>query len=97
MVDKSAAAKKMVDKWSIKPFLAEKMVDILVFMADKQGITTDEIVSEFGFSATTAKRYMRQLTEFGYLEAHGGNRNRSYSIRVPFPEEECSKSRDFTE
>ena len=49
-------------------------------MADKQETTTDEIISEFGFTATTAKRYMRQLTEYGYLEAHGGNRNRSYSI-----------------
>ena len=28
---------------------------------------------------TTAKRYLRQLTEFGYLEAHGGNKNRTYS------------------
>ena len=24
-------------------------------------------------------RYLRQLTEFGYLEAHGGNKNRTYS------------------
>ncbi len=54
MVDKTALAKEMVDKWSIKPSLAEKLVDILFFM--------------------------RQLTEFGYLEANGGNKNRSYSI-----------------
>lgn len=80
MVDKAVLAKEMVDKWSIKPSLAEKMVDILAFMADKQDVTTDSIISEFGFAATTAKRYMRQLTEFGYLEAHGGNKNRSYSI-----------------
>ena len=79
MVDKTVSAKKMVDKWSIKPSLAEKLADILVFMADKQEVTTDEIVSEFGFTATTTKRYMRRLTEFGYLEAHGGNKNRSYS------------------
>ena len=26
-----------------------------------------------------AKRYLRQLTDFGYLEAHGGNKNRTYS------------------
>ncbi len=56
------------------------MVDILVFMVDKQEITTDQIVSKFGFAATTAKRYMRQLTEFGYLESRGGNKNRSYGI-----------------
>ncbi len=82
MVDKSDLLKKMVDKWSIKPSLAEKLVGILVFMADKQEVATDDIISEFGFTATTAKRYMRQLTEFGYLDAHGGNKNRSYSIKT---------------
>ena len=80
MVDKTASAKEMVDKWSVRPSLAKKLVDILVFMTDKQEITTDEIVTEFGFTATTAKRYMRQLTEFGYIEAHGANKNRSYSM-----------------
>lgn len=68
-------------KWSIKPSLAEKMVNILQFMADKDEITTENIVTHFGFTATTAKRYLRQLTEFGYLEAHGGNKNRTYSKR----------------
>lgn len=56
-----------------------EMVDILAFVADKDQITTEAIVSHFGFTPTTAKRYLRQLTEFGYLEAHGGNRNRTYS------------------
>ena len=68
-----------VRKWSIKPSLAEKMVDILDFVADKDRITTEVIVSYFGFNPTTAKRYLRQLTEFGYLESHGGNKNRTYS------------------
>ena len=83
MVDKwsikPSLAEKLVDKWLIKPSLAEKMVDILEFVADKDQITTEEIVSHFGFNPTTAKRYLRQLTEFGYLEAHGGNKNRTYS------------------
>ena len=79
MVNKDDMKKEMVDKWSIKPSLAEKMVDILSFMADKDEITTEAIVSQFGFTPTTAKRYLRQLTEFGYLEAHGGNKNRTYT------------------
>ena len=79
MVDKQHLQKKMADKWSIKPSLAEKLVDILAFVADKDQITTEAIISHFGFTPTTAKRYLRQLTEFGYLEAHGGNRNRTYS------------------
>ena len=79
MVDKQVPQKEMVDKWSIKPSLAEKLVDILEFVAEKDEFTTEMIVSHFGFNATTAKRYLRQLTEFGYLEAHGGNKNRTYS------------------
>jgi DeoR/GlpR family transcriptional regulator of sugar metabolism len=71
----------MVDKWSIKPSLAEKLGDILEFLADKGEYTTEQIVAHFGFNATTAKRYLRQLTEFGYLEAHGGNKNRTYIYR----------------
>ena len=80
VVDKQDLKQEMVDKWSIKPSLADKMVDILEFVADKDLITTEEIVSHFGFNPTTAKRYLRQLTEFGYLEAHGGNKNRTYSM-----------------
>ena len=79
VVDKTDLTKKMVDKWSIKLSIAEKLVDILLFMADKNEIKTETIVSVFGFTETTAKRYLRQLTEFGYLEAHGGNKNRTYS------------------
>jgi response regulator of citrate/malate metabolism len=74
-------APEMVDKWSIKPSLAEKLVDILEFVVDKDEFTTEQIVSHFGFNATTAKRYLRQLTEFGYLESHGGNKNRTYAHR----------------
>ncbi len=76
----NSITEKMVHKWSTRSSLAEKLVNILVFVADKQEIATDDIVSEFGFTSTTAKRYMRQHTEFGYLEAHGCNKNRSYSI-----------------
>ena len=82
-VDKHALTQKMVDKWSIKPTLAEKMVDILLFMSDNNTITTEQIVQHFGFTPTTAKRYLRELTDFGYLEAIGGNKNRCYKIITP--------------
>ena len=45
-------------------------------------IKTEHLVSELGLTETTAKRYLRQLAEFGYLEAHGGNRNKSYTKKV---------------
>ncbi len=59
--------------------MAGKLADILDFVADKEETTTEAIVQHFGFPATSAKRYLRQLAEFGYLEAQGGNRNRTYS------------------
>ncbi|MBR1912199.1 MAG: Fic family protein, partial [Treponema sp.] len=85
MVDKSSLKQELVDKWSIKPALAEKMVDILQFMGDNSDITTEIIVQHFGFTPTTAKRYLRQLTEFGYLEALGGNKNRRYKLKDEEP------------
>ena len=78
MVNKQDYKKEMVDKWSVKPSLADKLADILVYVADEDEIRTEMIVGEFGFAETSAKRYLRQLTEFGYLEARGGNKNRTY-------------------
>lgn len=78
MVDKQALLAEFTGKWSIKSSIAEKMVDILDYMADKESVTTDEIVRRFGLAPTTAKRYLRQLTESGFLIAEGGNRNRTY-------------------
>ena len=69
---------EMVDKWTRKPSEAEKLADILVFVADNEEITTEAVVQHFDFPDTSAKRYLRQLAEFGYLEAHGGNKNRTY-------------------
>ena len=78
LVDKQELQKEMVGKWSIKPSLAGKLVDILYFIANENIITTEQIVNHFGLAPTTAKRYLRQLTQFGYLESHGGNKNRTY-------------------
>ena len=80
MVDKTTLKQEMVDKWSIKPSLAEKLADIMAFVADKEEFTTEAIVQHFGFTSTTAKRYLRQLTGFGYIESRGGNRNRRYRM-----------------
>ena len=78
MVDKNDFAEEMVDKWSIKPTLAKKLADILIFADGKDEITTEIITKQFNLTQTTAKRYLRQLTEFGYIEAQGGNKNRTY-------------------
>lgn len=78
MVDKEDLKSEILLKWSIKPSLAVKLVDVLLYMADKETTTTEALVLHFGFTPTTAKRYLRQLCEFGYLKAQGGNRNRTY-------------------
>lgn len=78
LVDKTDFAEEMVDKWSIKPALSKNLVDILVFADEREEITAETITKQFTLTQTTAKRYLRQLTEFGYLEAQGGNKNRTY-------------------
>jgi hypothetical protein len=70
---------EMVDKWTREPSIAEKLVDIWGFVVDKDKITTDAITSHFGYPETETEQYLCQLTELGYLEAHGGNKNRTYS------------------
>ena len=62
MVDKKIIQQEMVDKWSIKPTLAGKLADIVVFMDDKEEIRTEQLVTQLGLTETTAKRYLRQLT-----------------------------------
>jgi len=79
VVDKKEFVRELVDKWSITIKVADNLADILIFVADKGEFTTEQIVTEFGYAETTAKRYLRQLTEFGYLQQHGGNRNRTYT------------------
>lgn len=81
-VDKQDFVMDLVDKWSIREGLADKMADILIFVADKKEFTSEMIVNQFEFSTTTAKRYLRQLVEMGYLIAHGGNKNRTYSRTI---------------
>ena len=77
---------EMADKCIIKPSIAEMMVDILDFVADKEEFTTETIIHQFDFTATTAKRYLRQLTEYGCLESLGGNRNRTYRLKTTISE-----------
>lgn len=82
VVDKQAVIAEMVGKWSIKPALADKMADILVFLADKNISTSLAISQGLGMSGTTVKRYLRQLVGMGYVASHGANKNRTYSISL---------------
>lgn len=46
-------------------------------------MTTKVLIDD---KASVSKRYLRQLTEYGYLESHGGNRNRTYQLRTTISE-----------
>lgn len=54
------------------------MVDILAVVADKGDFITEIIVRQFGITATIAKCYLRQLTEYGYRGSHDG----CYGLRI---------------
>ena len=54
----------------------ENVVDILIFMNNNDTVTTERLVQQFAFTPITAKRYLRQLTEFAFLESLGGNKSR---------------------
>ena len=71
----------IVEECTREPSVAEKLVDILNFVAYKDDFTTEIIVAHFGFPTNTAKCYLRQLIELGYIEAHGGKRNLTYLNR----------------
>ena len=71
-----------VEKMADKRAIQQEMVDILTFASGRAFVTTTDVVQQFGYSATTAKRYLRQLVECGYLETHGANKNKTYSVRM---------------
>lgn len=80
VADKTKIVCEMADKWLINPVLADKLADILVFVADKPVFSSKEIVSHFGFSETTVRRFLRKLLDLGYIKSQGGNRNRTYML-----------------
>lgn len=53
----------MADKWSIKPVLADKMADILVFLADKEVSTSIAISQGVGIATTRAKKTNKAVTD----------------------------------
>ena len=53
--------------------------DTDIFINCMAKLHCEHLQQDIDLTETTAKRYLRQLTEFGYLEAHGGNRNKSYT------------------
>ena len=82
MADRFDFARGMAEEWPIKPTLAQKMTDILIFIAGKDEVVTKDIVARFGISASTANRYLYQLAAFGYIIVSGNSKNRTYCINA---------------
>ncbi len=61
MVDKSDFAQKMADKWSINLSTALKLVDIINFASNKQSVTTEQIIQQFGFTAGASTRRLLEM------------------------------------
>lgn len=69
---------EIAGKCTIGPSMVDRMTDIMDYIADKDQITTNEVVNHFGFTPNIAKQCLSQLMELGYLEAHGAKNNRTY-------------------
>lgn len=77
-LDKWAIIKNMKEKWFVEAGIAERLTEILSYVADRQFFTTGEVVAKFSLSPSTAKRYLAQLVAMGYIHSIGANRNRRY-------------------
>jgi predicted HTH transcriptional regulator len=78
VVDKNEIKQNLVDKWSITGKLADNLAGILKLIREKQSVKSEDVVTQLSINATTAKRYLRRLTDMGLIVAEGGNRNRTY-------------------
>ena len=54
---------------------------ILAFIAEKGVATADSIATIIGLKSSRTRDYLKQLAEEGLIEAHGANKNRTYTIR----------------
>jgi len=52
---------------------------ILAFIAEKGTVTADMVATHIGLKPSRTRDYLRQLVEEGRIEAHGANKNRTYS------------------
>ncbi len=76
--DKWSIKRELADKWPINEKVADKLVEVIILAKSKNYIRTEDVVSLLSVGETTAKRYLRDLVDYGYLRAEGGNKNRTY-------------------
>ena len=77
--DNSSIQPKIGDKLPIKDEVVDKLADIVVFLSGITESNSTAISQVIGKGISTTKNYLTLLINLGMVEAHGGNKNRTYS------------------
>ena len=77
--DNSTIPPKNGDKLPIRDEIVDKLADIVVFLNGTAESNSMVISQLIGKSKSTTKNYLTLLISLGLVEAHGANKNRSYS------------------
>ena len=77
--DNNAVSPKTGDKLPIRDEVVDKLADIVVFLSGTKESNSTAISQLIGKGISTTKNYLTLLVNLGMVEAHGGNKNRTYS------------------
>ena len=77
--DNSTISPRNVDKLPIRDEIVDKLADIVVFLSGTAESNSMAISQLIGKGISTTKNYLTLLISLGLVEAHGGNKNRTYS------------------
>ena len=76
--DNSTVLPKNGDKLPIRDEIVDKLADIVVFLSGTTESNSAVISQLIGKGISTTKNYLTLLINLGMVEAHGGNKNRTY-------------------
>ena len=77
--DNNALPPRNGDKLPIRDEIVDKLADIVVFLSGTAESNSMAISQLIGKGISTTKNYLTLLISLGLVEAHGGNKNRTYS------------------
>ena len=77
--DKATITSKTGNKLPTRDEIVDKLADIIMFLESTTESNTAVISQLIGKSKSTTKNYLTLLISLGLVEAHGANKNRSYS------------------
>ena len=77
--DNNALPPRNGDKLPIRDEIVDKLADIVVFLSGTVESNSMAISQWIGKGISTTKNYLTLLISLGLVEAHGGNKNRTYS------------------